>query len=118
MTKTPSMTNYEFGEIVLVNFPRTGSVLGKKRPALVVLDIGDADIVLAPITTRERFGRGDYKLRDWQRSGLLRESWVRLAKIACLEKGDITHNLGRLTNHDKDIVSKLWQTLYAFSSGT
>ncbi|MGQ9630451.1 MAG: type II toxin-antitoxin system PemK/MazF family toxin [bacterium] len=35
------MTNYEFGEIVLVDFPRSGSVRGKRRPALVILDIGD-----------------------------------------------------------------------------
>ena len=54
MMKTQSMTNYEFAEIVLVDFPQSGRVQGKKRLALVVLDIGDADVVLAPITTRER----------------------------------------------------------------
>ena len=116
--KTSSMTNYEFGEIVLVNFPGSGSVQGKRRPALVVLDIDDADVVLAPITTKERFERGDYKLRDWQYSGLLRESWLRLAKIACLKKSDITRHLGKLTDHDKEMISKLWQTLYVFPSGT
>ena len=112
------MTSYEFGEIVLVDFPQTGSVRRKRRPALVVLDIGDADIILAPVTTKERSGRGDYRLRDWQISGLLRDSWVRLAKIACLEKSDITRRLGRLTNHDRETVAKLWQTLYAPSKGT
>lgn len=80
-----STTKYEFGEVVLVDFPQSGSVQ-KRRPALVILDIGDADVVLAPITTRERSTRGDYKLRDWQLVGLLRESWVRLTKIACLER--------------------------------
>jgi mRNA interferase MazF len=59
------MTNYEFGDVVLVAFPQSGTTARKRRPALVVLDIGDTDIVLAPITTRERSGRGDYKLRDW-----------------------------------------------------
>jgi mRNA interferase MazF len=112
------MTTYEFGEIVLVNFPQTGSVRRKRRPALVVLDIGDADVVLAPITTKERSGRGDYRLRDWQLIGLLRESWVRLAKVACLEKSDITRRLGLLTDHDKDTVIRLWQALYVFSGGT
>ena len=112
------MTNYEFGEIVLVDFPQSGSVQRKRRPALIVLDIGNADIVLAPITTKERSGQGDYRLRDWHLSGLLRESWVRLAKIACLEKRDITRRLGRLTDHDRDMISKLWQALYVFSSET
>jgi hypothetical protein len=50
MMETQSMTNYEFGEIVLVDFPQSGRVQRKKRPALVVLDVGDADAVLAPIT--------------------------------------------------------------------
>ena len=47
------MTVYEFGDVVLVDFPQSGSDQPKRRPALVVLDIGDADLLLAPITTRE-----------------------------------------------------------------
>jgi mRNA interferase MazF len=112
------MTNYEFGDIVLVAFPQSGTTQRKRRPALVVLDIGDADIVLAPITTREWSGRGDYHLRDWAASGLLRESWVRLAKIACLEKHDITRQLGRVTAVDSARLRALWQTVYAFSPRT
>ena len=113
MMKMPSMTSYKFGEVVLVEFP--GIIQTKRRPAL---DIGDADVVLAPITSRERFGQGDYKLRDWQFSSLLREPWVRLAKIACLEKHNIIRRLGGLTNYDKDIVSQLWSTLFTFPSET
>jgi len=112
------MTNYEFGDIVLVAFPQSGSSQRKRRPALVILDIGDADVVLAPITTRARSGRGDYQLRDWSASGLLRASWVRLAKVACLEKTDITRQLGRLTDVDKAILSTLWQALYTLPSDT
>ena len=116
--KTQSMTNYEFAEIVLVDFPQSGRVQGKKRPVLVVLDIGDADVVLAPITTRERLGRGDYRIRDWKLCGLLRASWLRLAKIACLRKGEIIRQLGQLTEHDENAVSQIWRTLYAFSPVT
>jgi mRNA-degrading endonuclease toxin of MazEF toxin-antitoxin module len=106
------MMNYKFGEIVLVNFPQSGSDCRKRRPALVILDIGDVDIVLAPVTSKERTGQGDYELRDWTGSGLLYESWVRLAKIACLEKRDIARHLGRLTEYDKDMVVTSWQRLY------
>ena len=91
------MTNYEFGEIVLVDFPQSGRVQRKKRPALVVLDVGDADAVLAPITTREWLGRGDYRIRDGQFCGLLRASWLRLAKIACLRKEEFIRRLGHRT---------------------
>lgn len=111
------MTSYEFGDIVLVAFPQSGTSQRKRRPALVVLDIGDADVVLAPITSRERSGRGDYKLRDWSAGGLLRESWVRLAKIACLEKRDITRRVGRLADVDRDALNALWQALYTFTPG-
>lgn len=89
------MMTYEFGEVVLVAFPQSGTTVRKQRPALVVLDIGDADVVLAPITTRRRSGRGDYELREWPASGLLRASWVRLAKVACLEKREIGRRLGQ-----------------------
>jgi len=66
------MTTYNFGDIVLVAFPQLGSI--KKSPALVILDVGDADIVLAPITTTKRISPGDYELRDWSESGLLKKS--------------------------------------------
>ncbi|HEX9972842.1 MAG TPA: type II toxin-antitoxin system PemK/MazF family toxin [bacterium] len=108
------MTKYNFGEIVIIDFPQSGLIQRKRCPTLIILDIGDFDVILAPITTRERLGPGDYKIRDWHLSGLLRESWVRLAKVSCLEKSDISLRLGMLTAFDKDRVKKLWQRLYAF----
>ncbi|MEW6608522.1 MAG: type II toxin-antitoxin system PemK/MazF family toxin [bacterium] len=108
------MMNYKFGEVVLIDFPQSSNGYRKRRSALVILDIGDADIILAPITTKERYAQGDYKLRDWPSTELLRESWVRLAKIACLEKNNITRRLGQLTDHDKNMIATLWQKLYTF----
>jgi mRNA-degrading endonuclease toxin of MazEF toxin-antitoxin module len=109
------MTHYEFGDVVLVDFPQSGISQRKRRPALIILDIGDADVVLAPITTKERAGPGDYKLKDWSTCGLLQESWVRLAKVACLEKSNIARCLGRLTDYDKDMLAQQWQALYPSS---
>jgi len=107
------MTTYECSDLVLVEFPQSGLSQRKRRPALVVLDIGDADVVLAPITTHARAARGDDALRDWGASGLLRPSWVRLAKIVCLEKRDITRRLGRQGAPDHTMLSQLWHTVYA-----
>src|SRR3989338_5858638 len=107
------MTEYKFGDVVFVAFYQTDGSK-KRRPALVVLDIGDDDIVLAPITTTERKGKGDYRIKDWQRSGLLLDSWARLAKIACLSKSDIFQRLGAFTVYDKKQIILVWNKVYKF----
>ncbi len=105
------MTRYKFGEIILVLFTQSDGER-KKRPALVVLDIGDDDVILAPITTKERKDKGDYKMKNWQEGGLLVESWVRLAKIACIEKDSIERSFGKSTSYDKDKLASLWRKTY------
>ena len=37
------MTKYNFGEIVIIDFPLSGLIQRKRRPALIILDIGDRD---------------------------------------------------------------------------
>ena len=48
----PSMTSYQIGDLLLVDFPFTASGPGKPRPALVILDTGDADVLPARVTTQ------------------------------------------------------------------
>ena len=107
------MTEYKFGDIVLVVFNQTDGKR-KQRPTLVVLDTGDDDIVLAPITTTERKGKGDFKIKNWQQSGLLLNSWVRLAKINCLSKNYIHRQLGAISANDKKQTISIWNKLYKF----
>ena len=108
-----SMTRYKFGDVVLVAFFQADGSR-KQRPALIVLDIGDDDIVLAPITTTERKGKGDYKIKNWSESGLLLNSWVRLAKIACLAKNDISRKFGSFGATDEKNIVSIWNKLYKF----
>jgi len=77
----PSTISYQPGDLVLVEFPFTGPGT-KLRPALVVLDSGDADVVLARVTTPPY----DIHLTDWRQAGLLAPSFVRLHKLATLSK--------------------------------
>ena len=105
------MTKYKFGDVVLIVFNQTDGSK-KQRPALVILDTGDDDIVLAPITTTERKSKGDYKIKDWQQSGLLLESWVRLSKVACLNKSNIKMRLGVFSTYDKKDTGLVWNKLY------
>ena len=105
------MTRYKFGEVVLVLFLQADGER-KKRPALTILDTGDDDVILVPITTKQRNGKGDYRMKNWQESGLLLESWVRLAKIACVEKGSVERFLGKTTGHDKRKIVSMWKQTY------
>lgn len=45
------MTNYQPGDLVLIAFPYAGGMQSKQRPGLVILDTGDADVVVARVTT-------------------------------------------------------------------
>src|SRR3989338_551909 len=110
---TKFMTKYKFGDVVLTTFYQTDGNK-KQRPTLAVLDTGDDDVILAPITTTERKSKGDYKIKDWQQSGLLLDSWVRLAKIACLSKSDINQRLGTFTVSDKKQIILVWNKVYKF----
>jgi mRNA interferase MazF len=80
------MTSYSFGDIVLIGFPHTDLQGISKRPAIVLYDSGDQDILLARITTQEYTTETDHKIMDWQKSGLLSESYIRLGKQATIEK--------------------------------
>jgi mRNA interferase MazF len=106
------MTNYEFGEVVLVHFPQSGTAVRKQRPGIVVLDTGDADLVLAPVTSKVRNQAGDFPLVNLTGTGLIRASWVRLAKSTTLLKTDVVRPLGRLSDAERNQVAQAWQTLY------
>jgi PemK-like, MazF-like toxin of type II toxin-antitoxin system len=87
--------------------------LRKQRPGVIVLDIGDADIVIAPVASKIRNLAGDTALSDLSGSGLIRPSWVRLAKVATLLKSDVIRTLGRLSPGDRSQLAQILAKLYA-----
>jgi mRNA interferase MazF len=106
---------YRTGEIVLLPFPFTGAPAVRRRPALVLLDTGDADVVLARITSRPPRTPFDVQIVEWRRAGLLIPSVVRLDKVATLEKRNIEQRLGMLTVNDlvqvRVTVQRLWASI-------
>jgi mRNA interferase MazF len=106
------MTSYEFGDVVLVHFPQSGTTARKQRPGIVVLDIGDADLVIAPVTSKARFQKGDVSVTDLTDTGLIRPSCIRLSKVATLLKSDLVRKLGRLTKSNRSVLAQEWQSLY------
>ena len=53
------------GELVLVRYPFTSGAGAKQRPGVVLLDAGDADIVVARITCQLVQTPFDLAISDW-----------------------------------------------------
>jgi len=108
-----SVTIYEAGEVVLIRFPFSDRSRGRRRPALILLDVGDEDILVARITSQSQSSRFDFELKQWQASGLRGLSWVRLHKLATLQKSLVERRLGKLTPSDwveiQEILKQLWE---------
>ena len=72
------MTSYQKGEIPLVSFPFADVLQSKRRPAMVVADTGDGDVLVARVTTQQSRDSFDVEIADWRGAGLLASSVVRL----------------------------------------
>ena len=108
------MTNYEFGDVLLLNaFPYSHLDGVKKRPALVLADTGDQDLVLARITSEEPRDTYDIPLTRWKENGLLLPSTVRVSKLATLGKRLVLKKLGKLGSPDRRKISALLKNLFA-----
>ena len=105
------MSNYKFGDIVLLKFPFTDSETSKKRPALVILDTDDADIILCRITSKIYNTEFDIEIDDWVKCGLKLASIIRIHKIATLDKDLIKLKMGEISNQIKEKVKETLKKL-------
>ncbi len=104
---------YQPGDVVLLQFPFSDGSSVKLRPALILLDTGDADVVVARITSQSASSPYDVTLTAWQSAGLLLPSIVRVHKVATLSKRLIERRLGHLQPDDMDRVRKVLASLCA-----
>ncbi len=106
------MDTYHLGEVLLVAFPFSDQHGAKRRPALVLLDAGDADVLVARITSQPVGSEHDVPLAEWRQAGLALPSIVRLHKLATLEKRLVQRRLGALSAGDLALVqrglSRVW----------
>lgn len=106
------MITYKFGEIVLIGFPHTDLQGISKRPAVVLYDSGNQDVLVARITTQQYTTEADYRIADWKKCGLLADSYIRLGKQATIEKQYVIKQLGTLAVPEiKNLKSILRQIL-------
>ena len=80
---------------------------------MVLLDTGDADLVVDRVTSQAVRTPFDVVIAHWQEAGLLLPSIARLDKLATLEKGLVERRLGKLSPPDLEEVERalrlLWQ---------
>lgn len=83
-----------FGEIVLLKFPFSSGEKQKKRPALILLDSNDDDVIVCRITSKLYDTEFDLRIKDWRKAGLKLPSVIRIHKIATLGKDLIDKKIG------------------------
>lgn len=100
---------YEFGDVVLVQFPFTDQTTFKKRPAVVVsspaYNSARPDVVIMAITSQLRAGNAfdEAWIGNWQAAGLLKPSAIKPV-FATLEQSIVIARLGTLSPQDKSAL--------------
>jgi len=105
------MKKLSFGEVILLKFPFTDGENTKKRPALILRDTEDNDIIVCRITSKLYDTEFDFEIKDWKECGLLQPSVVRLHKIATLEKILVDKPIGTLDNKMKKEIKERFKNL-------
>ena len=100
------MMSSSFGDIVLLKFPFSDGGKSKKRPALVLADTEDEDVIVCRITSKLYDSDFDIDIKDWQKCGLKLPSVIRLHKIATLEKSLIDQKIGKIDEELKKLVKR------------
>lgn len=95
------MTDFKFGDVVLVTFPFSDQTSAKKRPAVVVSSPAyhqsRADLILMAITSHASISPrlGEVTIQDWQAAGLLKASLIKPV-MTTIERSLVIKTLGQL----------------------
>ena len=100
------------GDVVLVPVVFSGGSGHKKRPVVIVYDSGDADLLVAPVTSQAARSARDLPVVSWQRAGLRLPSIVRLEKLATVEKPTVLRKMGRLAPEDWEKVKTVLRQFF------
>ncbi len=110
------MTDYNFGDVVLVPFPFTNQTTTKKRPAVVVSSPvyhrERPDIILMAVTSQMRPSTlfGEVIITRWKEAGLLKPSVIKPI-FTTIEQGIVLRKLGRLEREDRKALQEMLENL-------
>ena len=101
------------GDVLLVPVMFSDGSGQKKRPVVVVHDGGDADLLVAPVTSQAARSAHDVLVANWQRAGLRLPSIVRLEKLATVEKTTVVRRMGQLAPDDWEKAKTVLKQFFA-----
>ena len=105
------MDKLNFGDIVLLKFPFTDGKNYKRRPALIISDFDDGDIIVCRITSQIYETPFDVYLDNWEKFGLKLPSVIRVHKLATLEKDLVEATMGKIDDPTRAKVSTIIKKL-------
>lgn len=93
------------GDIVLIPFPFSDLTGSKLRPAIVLI-AAQLDITVYFITSQLKWQEPtDIRIQPSSENGLKRPSLIRLSEMATLEKALSVGRLGRLEQHEIEVLN-------------
>ncbi|BAZ09322.1 hypothetical protein NIES4071_11300 [Calothrix sp. NIES-4071] len=113
---THSMTNYEFGDVVLVPFPFTDQTSTKQCPAIVVSSanyhLQRLDLILIGVTSQANPASsfGEMTITNWKNSGLIKPSIIK-SVLTTLDVKLVIKKLGRIEEPDYQALQNLLKTI-------
>ena len=111
------MTDYSFGDIVLVPFPFTDQSTNKKRPAVIVssdpYNCQRLDIIIMAITSQIRSVGyfGDVSVENWKQAGLLKPSVIKPV-FTTIEKVLVIGKFGRMGDQDLSSLQEALKIIF------
>ena len=104
------MERFVKGDIVVIPFPFSDLSRNKKRPAFVIKDLPDNDILLCQITSKPNKDSFSIPLlkSDFKKGELPVESNIRVNKIFTADKKIIVHKAGTVKeNYCEKIIDEI-----------
>ncbi len=80
---------------------------------IIVYDSGDADLLVAPVTSQAARSPRDVQMVNWQGAGLRLPSIIRLEKLATVEKSTVVKKMGQLAPDDWEKVKTVLKQFFA-----
>lgn len=101
---------YRIGDVITSVIPGVQDT--KARPAVVLADLEDDDLIVAPVTRTGPRSEYDVPVTRWQSAGLRAACYARTNKPVTITKSDVRASVGSLVHPDlenlKSALRKFW----------